>query len=85
MAEEALRGKYGAQSEVLSCGLVLLELTSGCLITDDTRDEVDEATKWWGKLQWAFEVAPTLPAVTHLLSSPRPIVCLLRVSRSPTP
>jgi hypothetical protein len=81
MADEALR-KYGAQSEVFSFGLVLLELTSGCLITDDTRDEVDAATnggdnaeglsKWLDATvgPWPEEVSgPLLQLINECLQS----------------
>lgn len=81
MADEALR-KYGAQSEVFSFGLVLLELTSGCLITDDTRDEADAATdcgdnaeglsKWLDATvgPWPAEVSgPLLQLINECLRS----------------
>lgn len=44
MAEEALRGRAGVQSDLYSFGVVLLELMSGRAATTDTARQVEDAT-----------------------------------------
>lgn len=65
MAYEALSGKYGAQSEIYSFGIVLLELLTGKPASSYSREDIEDATsdgeKADGLADWLDATLAPLP------------------------